>query len=104
MSQLGDQGQEDAWWAELYGRTADGPGPAAEDDSLDDRFASAAAVVGGDPPPQGSVRPPGRAARGTPPPSGLPARAAWSVSRSGGLPDPSRLPPLPDLAGPLRGT
>lgn len=100
MSQLGDQGQEDAWWAELYGRPVEGQDSTAGGDSLDDRFASAAAVVGGDPPPP-SAAPPGRPARPAPPPSGLPARASWSLSLGGALPDPSRLPPLPDLAGPL---
>ncbi|MBH1938419.1 protein phosphatase 2C domain-containing protein [Streptomyces sp. AV19] len=104
MSQLGDQGQEDAWWTELYGPPAEGAASVTGEDSLDDRFASAAAVVGGDPsppPPPPSAAPPDRPSRTPPPPSGLPARASWSLSLGGALPDPSRLPPLPDLAGPL---
>ncbi|MEV5508350.1 protein phosphatase 2C domain-containing protein [Streptomyces orinoci] len=97
MSQLGDQQQEDAWWAELYGWSASDLGAVTQDDTLDDRFASAASVVGVEPPP-GAEEPPAPPR----PPRGKPL--GWDIPRiTTGLPDPARFPPLPDLAGPLAG-
>ncbi|MET9647125.1 protein phosphatase 2C domain-containing protein [Streptomyces syringium] len=78
MNQQGDRyaDQEDAWWGELYGRSEPDPGSAAEDDSLDDRFISAAAVVRAEP----------RALRGAeqsaPPGPPQPPRRTEAVSRS----------------------
>ncbi|MFI9719914.1 protein phosphatase 2C domain-containing protein [Streptomyces sp. NPDC052396] len=98
MSQLGDQGQEDAWWAELYGWSASDLGAVTQDDTLDDRFASAASVVAIEPPLPGAAGPPAppRPVRGKP--------LGWDIPRiTTGLPDPGRFPPLPDLAGPLAG-
>ncbi|MFV8132357.1 protein phosphatase 2C domain-containing protein [Streptomyces syringium] len=80
MNQQGDRyaDQEDAWWGELYGRSEPDPGSAAEDDSLDDRFISAAAVVRAEP----------RVLRGAEPPAppgprpSQPPRRTEAVSRS----------------------
>ncbi|WP_338932357.1 protein phosphatase 2C domain-containing protein [Streptomyces netropsis] len=80
MNQQGDRyaDQEDAWWGELYGRSEPDPGSAAEDDSLDDRFISAAAVVRAEPRALRGAEPP--APPGPRPPQ--PPRRTEAVSRS----------------------
>ncbi|MFF4406181.1 protein phosphatase 2C domain-containing protein [Streptomyces sp. NPDC001404] len=108
MDQRGDDlaGQEDAWWRELYGRSASDTGPVAGGDSLDERFTSAAAVVRAEPPRQRAPEPPvvPTAASSTSPPSSPPKLSrrvprqstGWGVLRDS-LPVPYPPPPPPPL-------
>ncbi|WAZ24958.1 protein phosphatase 2C domain-containing protein [Streptomyces cinnabarinus] len=75
MSQQGGRptGRDDDWWTQLYDDTRADTGPTAAEDSLDDRFASAATTVttGAAPVPKQGGTPPARAS--DPPPTPIPA-------------------------------
>ncbi|WP_238153689.1 protein phosphatase 2C domain-containing protein [Streptomyces xinghaiensis] len=88
MSQYGERNShEDAWWRELYGEEKPDAGPAAADDSLDDRFDSASRAVG--PPSAGPGPAPERPGREGP--AGGDPRSGWFAARGfshGGPPAP----------------
>lgn len=106
MDQRGDDlaGQEDAWWRELYGRSASDTGPVAGGDSLDERFTSAAAVVRAEPPPRPRAPEPPVVPTPTSSPSVPPKLSrrvprqstGWGVLRDS-LPVPYPPPPPPPL-------
>ncbi|MCC2276787.1 protein phosphatase 2C domain-containing protein [Streptomyces sp. ET3-23] len=105
MDQRGDDlaGQEDAWWRELYGRSASDTGPVTGGDSLDERFTSAAAVVRAEPPrpraPEPPVVPTAASSPSAPPKLArrVPRQSTgWGVLRDS-LPVPYPPPPPPPL-------
>ncbi|MFG3380065.1 protein phosphatase 2C domain-containing protein [Streptomyces sp. NPDC047999] len=97
---MSDQGErppvgprsEDEWWRRLYEESAPdtGPPPAPADDSLDDRFDSAAGALSR--PPEGAGGPP--AGPGAAPDPRVPGRAA----APGEAPPPPAVPPPPPAA------
>ncbi|MFM9371395.1 protein phosphatase 2C domain-containing protein [Streptomyces sp. Da 82-17] len=117
MSQQGDRhrvnsGQGDDWWGQLYDAPTEDTGPAPAEDTLDDRFASAADTLGegiglhgttapaGPPagPEAGALAPKPTAAEAAP---YAPLRAPWEPPAESGA-APPRVPTAPTTFGPVR--